>query len=162
MGHWGVLRATAAVAAILAAGVMPASEAGHCETAISVYGRSALTPGVVPPRAPVGQICADIESPNAPGHALPPASDQVYVRVEADLGPSYPVLLMWLQGQGFQGQQFALTRTEPIAGSVVYVPEDWLSIPDPDADDGITATVRYPGGHLASVHYAMSPLDATA
>ena len=158
MGSWGIVGACAAVAALLATGLIPFTEAGHCDTRIAVYGRSALGPGIVPPKLLTGQPCPEIAAPNASGHALPPGTDQIYVRVEADLGAGYPVVLMWLQGQGFRGQQFTLTRTEGTVGTVTYTPEDWLSIPDLDEVDGITATVRFPGNHLASAHYDMNIL----
>lgn len=148
------MRAAPAFAALLLLfGAAPA-EAEHCTTGIAIHGRPAFSPAILPPALP--RACVTLETSGSTGHVLAPATTEVFVRVDADLGGTYPQLILRLDGLGFRDQTFQLTRTttSPIAGWT-YDVADWLSLPDPEPGGTLRAMVRFPGNHEASAQYVL-------
>ena len=129
------------------------AQADHCETAIVVYGRPAFTPAVLPPGLP--RVCVSFETSGSAGHTLPPATAEIFVRVDANLGKAYPKLDLVLDGLGFRDQSFKLYRTLHPGDTWTYDTDDWLSLPDPEPGGELEASVRFPGGHEAQTHYTL-------
>lgn len=154
MGRWAAGLWAAAMLLLL----FPPTSADHCETGIAVYGRGPLTPGVVAPVTPASQICFEVETTATSGHTFPPLTNQITVRMERNLGASYPQIQLRLDGLGWHNQIFWLERTQWL-GSTYYSLPDWLDIPDPARPDPtLRATVRYPGGHEETAEYVMGKL----
>ena len=126
----------------------PPVEADHCATGIVIYGRAAFTPGILLPPTP--RICIEVETSSSAGHILPPETDEIFVRVQTDIGTSYPVLQLRLEGLGFDRQTYPLTRAEAVAGMWVYDVADWLALPDDDPHGTLRAAVRFPGEEAAA------------
>ena len=153
MGQWfGGLLILALIVIVVPNGTL----ASDCATSINVYGRSALAPGVLPPPSPVGPVCAEIQSSDSSGHKIPPLSDQIMVRLEKDIGPSYPELRLRLDGLGWRDQQFTLVRTQSLTGPWMYTLDDWIGIPDANvADPTLHVKVRFPGDHDTTVDFSL-------
>lgn len=157
LGSWNDSRMERSVPVALSAALLllilatPAS-AEHCESGIAVFGRPAFSPGVLPPTLP--RYCVTLETSGSAGHVLPPGTQDIFVRVEADLGASYPILNLKLDGLGFHEQTFHLTRTQS-AAMWTYNVEDWLPLPEPTPGDSVTASVRFPGNYEASAQYTL-------
>lgn len=147
----GLVLSALALGLLLAA---PPTAAADCETGLVVYGRSAFLPGAVPPPSPV-RACAQVETTTSSGHTLQPLSDQIYVRLNSDLGASYPTLKLRLEGLGWDNQQFTLHREQSAIGATTYNLREWLSIPEPADGGTLKATARYPSGNEGSVTYQL-------
>jgi len=155
-------RAAAALGAVVCLlFVVPSVDAEHCSSGISVFGRSALMPALLPPALP--RACVTLSTSSSAGHVLPPATDQIFVRVDADIGASYPTLSLRLDGLGFQGHSFPLYRMQGPTGVYTYNLREWLYLPDEDPEGTLVATVRFPGNHDVSARYTLlaTPMLAT-
>lgn len=131
--------------------LVPYASGQHCETKIAIYGRSALMPTPPPPYMSLNQgICPRVE--NGADHTLPAQTDQIFVRVNGDFGPSKPTLRLDLSGQGFAGTTFTLLRTPNTMGPFSYQLNEWLNVPSPAQGATITATVYYPDGPMSSAY----------
>ena len=133
--------------------VAPPVVADHCDTGITIHGRPAFTPGVILPPTP--RACLAVETSGSTGHVLLPGTDEIFVRVQADLGGTYPHLVLRLDGLGFRDQVYHLTRTLAPTGTWVYDLPEWLALPAEDANGTLRATVRFPGHHEASAEYTL-------
>lgn len=153
LGMGRSLWAALACAGLLALIVATPADAEHCETGIVLYGRSALAPGVLPPVLP--RYCVALQTSGSAGHILLPGTEQVFVRVEANLGGSYPLLVLKLDGLGFDDQTFQLVRTLNTGATWTYNLEDWLTLPDPEAGGTLEARVRFPGNYDATARYTL-------
>jgi len=86
---------------------------------------------------------------------LPPHTEQVFVRVEADLGESYTRLQLRLDGLGFRDQMYVLERTQTLPGRWTYNLPGWLDLPERDAEGVLNVTVRFPGNHEETARYVL-------
>ena len=154
--------AVALSALLLMVALVPSAGADHCATAIAVYGRAAFAPGIVPPAAPrSNEGCVSVETSTSAGHVLLPNTDQILVRVEADMGSSYPLLPVRLEGLGFREQTYTLQRTQAITGAWTYNLRDWLELPDAGASGTLRVTVRFPGGNEVTTEYTLERLTSS-
>lgn len=136
---------------MVAIALTPLAMGRHCETKISIFGRSSLVPMPTSPYTVLHQTrCVRVE--DTADHTLPPQTEQLMVRVNGDFGASRPTLRLDLSGLGFTSSTFTLQRTaNPMAG-FTYQLTEWISVPDPVAGGSVTATVFYPDGPMSSTY----------
>jgi hypothetical protein len=141
--------------------VTPFAEAHHCLTKISVFGRSVLAPAPVPPFSQnlTPAACARPLDEASETHTLPPQTDQIFVRIDGDFGPSIPKVSIELTGLGFERNTFTLNSTESQLGGFTYAMGGWAFVPEPAALDGLQVTAFYPDGAMR-VTYESSPIFA--
>lgn len=145
MSPWFVLL----LVLVAALGAIPVAEGQHCVTKIAVYGRVGLAPSPPPPYMSLNQgICPRVDP--AVDHTLPPQTEQIFVRINGDFGPSKPTLRLDLEGLGFVGSTFTLQRTPNAMGGSTYQLGEWLNVPSPASGATITATAYYPDGPMSS------------
>lgn len=144
-----------AIAAILLAGALiPLAGAQHCESRINVYGRVLVAPLAPPPYASATySVCVRLYNNVVSEHSLPPNTDQIYVRVNGDFGPSIERLRATIDGLGFPATEHYLYRTNNQFGGYTYNIADWLELPNGPTDGTLTVTVYYPGNVPFSVTY---------
>jgi len=146
-----------ALAALVAVGVTaPGAAAMDCDNKIHVYGRALVVPGGPPPHAAAtAGTCVRLLNQGAlDTHRLPPNTDHVMVRLQADFGPSVEQVEARLDGLGFVDSVHLLQRTTSALGGVTYNLPMWLPLPDGPVDGPLVVTVTLPGGVVRTVTYS--------
>ena len=139
----GRVARSAAVALLIVGFAAPLASGSHCDSKITVYGRSALTPLAPPPyTSATGSACARaLGSNGVDEHRLPPNTDQIMVRVHGDYGPSVPTIEARFDGLGFVDSVHPLQRTLNAGGLFSYNLAQWLSTPAGATDGELKVTV---------------------
>lgn len=149
--------AVALLAAVIGGAFVPTAASDHCRTKLTAYGRISTAPMAAPPyAATTSGVCTSLYGRGVDDHLLPPETDMVLVRVNGNFGGGIDVILVELNGLGFEGQVYPAKRLTSTFGGVFYQFESWVPLPDGPQAGELVVTAYYPAGPVTVVYHTLA------